>query len=248
MKNPYAQQTKNHSGKEALVLEHAGLVSFLANRLAARLPDHVDKDDLIQAGMMGLLEAADKFDPTKGVQFKTFAELRIRGSMLDELRAKDWIPRSVRDAAHQLEKAYSRLRAAGHDNPTDKQLSQELALEPKELHEFIDKARPIPLLSIEGLGAASSDDGDMDFTETLTKPEDKDPITNLLGEEAQDVLQKALERLPEKEKLVLSLYYNEELNLKEIGQVLDITESRASQIRTKAIAQLRSYMSEFMAG
>ena len=247
MHNPYLKQNQNKaSKKEAMVLEYAPIVKHIANRLAARLPASIERDDLIQAGMMGLLEAADKFDESKGVKFKTFAELRVRGSMLDDLRSRDWIPRSVREASTKLESAYTKLRSQGKESPSDKELAKELEIAPKEVIKYMDKAKPIPLLSIEGLGHHSSDDGEMDFTETLSRIEDKDPITELLGEEAQELVQEAIERLPEKEQLVLSLYFNEELNLKEIGQVMDITESRASQIRTKAIAMLRSYMREFI--
>ncbi len=246
MHNPYAKQQKSNT-KEALVLEYAPIVKHIANRLAARLPVGIDRDDLIQAGMMGLLEAADKFDASKGFLFKTFAELRVRGAMLDDLRAKDWIPRSVREAAHRLETAYGKLRNQGNFNPTDKALAQELDINPKQLPGFLEKAKPIPLLSIEGIGhKAGGDEGEMDFTETLSKPEDKDPFTELLGGEAQELLAEAIEKLPEKEKMVLALYYNEDLNLKEIGAVLDLTESRVSQLRTKAIAMLRSYLKEFI--
>ena len=244
MVNPYAKQQVN--SKEQMVLEYAPIVKHIANRLSARLPSHVDRDDLIQAGMIGLLEAADKFDKDRGVKFKTFAELRVRGAMLDDLRSKDWIPRSVRESATKLEAAYGRLRGKDIDQPSDKQLAKELEVAPKELPHFLEKAKPIPLLSIEGLGASAGDEDAMDFTETLSKPEEENPFTNLLGDEAQEVVAAAIERLPEKEQLVLALYYNEELNLKEIGAVLDLTESRVSQLRTKAIAMLRSYMKEFI--
>ncbi|MDX2469557.1 MAG: FliA/WhiG family RNA polymerase sigma factor [SAR324 cluster bacterium] len=244
MVNPYAKQQTN--SKEQMVLEYAPIVKHIANRLASRMPSNVDRDDLIQSGMIGLLEAADKFDKDKGVKFKTYAEIRVRGAMLDDLRSKDWIPRSVRESATKLETAFRSLRAKDIDHPTDKQLAKELEVAPKELVLFLEKAKPIPMLSIEGLGANSGDDSGLDFSETLTKDEDANPFTSIMGEEAQDVVREAVERLPEKEQMVLALYYNEELNLKEIGAVLDLTESRVSQLRTKAIAMLRSYMKEFI--
>lgn len=245
MRNPYVKQTELK--KEDLVVQHAPMVKHVANRLSARLPAGIDRDDLVQAGMIGLLEAAEKFDPKAGVKFKTFAEFRVRGAMLDDLRARDWIPRSVREAAHKLENAYTTLRASGVDHPNDKELAVALELKPKELGEFLGKARPIPVLSLEGMGSGhGKDDDDLDYLETVADPEEKDPIKEMLGEEAQEIVQKAIERLPEREQMVLSLYFNEELNLKEIGAVLDITESRASQLRTKAIGMLRSYMKEFI--
>ncbi|MCP4296123.1 MAG: FliA/WhiG family RNA polymerase sigma factor [Proteobacteria bacterium] len=244
MKNPYIKQAK--PDKETVVLEYAPMVKHIANRLAARLPANFLREDLIQAGMMGLLEAVDKYDPKRGNLFKTYAELRVRGSMLDDLRKKDWIPRSVRDNGNKLEKAYIKLREKSIDYPTDQELAQELELKPKELPSFLDKSRPIPVLSLDSHGTLGKEEDPLDIMETLSDPDQKDPVAEILGGEAQDLLVEALDRLPEKEKLVLSLYFNEELNLKEIGAVLEVSESRASQLRTKAIAMLRSYMKDFL--
>ncbi|MCP4754233.1 MAG: FliA/WhiG family RNA polymerase sigma factor [Proteobacteria bacterium] len=246
MQNPYQKQKEVN--KETIVLECAPMVKHIANRLSARLPDSFQTDDLIQAGMIGLLEAIEKFDPKREIKFKTYAEIRVRGAMLDDLRAKDWIPRSVRDNGTKLEAAYRELRAENIDHPTDRQLAKKLGLPTRELVPFLDKSKPIPLLSLESLGAlrSSSSDESLDILETLSDPDEKDPVETLLGGEAQDLVRNALDRLPEKEKLVLSLYYNEDLNLKEIGAVLDISESRVSQLRTKAIGILRSYMSAQM--
>ncbi len=244
MKNPYIKQAK--PDKETVVLEYAPMVKHIANRLAARLPSNFLREDLIQAGMMGLLEAVDKYDPKRGNLFKTYAELRVRGSMLDDLRKKDWIPRSVRDNGNKLEKAYIKLREKNIDYPSDQELAQELELKPKELPSFLDKSRPIPVLSLDSYGTTGKEEDPLDIMETLSDPDQKDPVAEILGGEAQELLVEALDRLPEKEKLVLSLYFNEELNLKEIGAVLEVSESRASQLRTKAIAMLRSYMKDFM--
>lgn len=241
MKNPYLQQAKKN--KEAILLEHAGSVKFLAQRLAARLPAGFELDDLIQVGMIGLMDAIDKFDPTKAVKFKTYAEFRIKGAMLDELRSRDWIPRSVRENSSKLEKAFSKLRSNDNiDHPTDQELAGSLDIDVQDLNEFLDKARPIPLLSIENLGHVDQSDDQLDILETISKPEAKDPIAEALEKETQESLIKAIKKLPEKEQMVLSLYYNEDMNLKEIAAVFDITESRVSQIRTKAIGMLRSYM------
>lgn len=244
MQNPYLKQAK--PSKESIVLEYAPMVKHIANRLAARLPAGFQVDDLIQVGMIGLLESLEKYDPSLGNKFKTYAEFRVRGAMLDDLRKKDWIPRSVRENCVKLEKAYTELRAREIDHPTDAELAKELEIPTKELPKFLDKAKPIPVLSIDNFGLSGKDDEELDIMETLSDPEEEDPVSKLLGEEAQEIVVNALDRLPETERLVLSLYFNEELNLKEIGAVLDISESRASQLRTKAIAGLRSLMKEYM--
>ena len=243
MLNPYKKQSKS---REATVLEYAPLVKHIANRLAARLPSSFQVDDLIQAGMIGLLEAMEKFDPQKGVLLKTFASIRIRGAMLDDLRSRDWIPRSVRDNGNRLEKAYSELRAQNIDHPTDKQLAKQLEVNTRELGALLDKSTPIPLLSLEALGSFGNDDDQIDILETISDEDDQSQITNLVDQESREKLVNAIKRLPENEQMVLSLYYTEDLNLKEIGAVLRVSESRVSQIRTKAIAMLRSYMRDYI--
>lgn len=244
MQNPYQKQPEVN--REEIVMEYAPMVKHIANRLSARLPAGFQIDDLVQAGMIGLLEAIERFDAKREVKFKTYAEFRVRGAMLDDLRAKDWIPRSVRENCTKLENAYTQLRANNIDHPSDKQLANQLDVKPKELPALLNKAKPIPLLSLENLGALGGSDEQMNVLETISNPEEKSPVENLIGEEAQDLVRDAIDKLPEKEKLVLSLYYNEDLNLKEIGAVLDISESRVSQIRTKAIAMLRSYMKSYI--
>ncbi|MBT4525058.1 MAG: FliA/WhiG family RNA polymerase sigma factor [Deltaproteobacteria bacterium] len=244
MQNPYTKQTEIN--KEEMVLQYAPSVKYIAGRLSARLPSGIQVDDLIQAGMIGLLEAVDKFDPKKGVKFKTYADFRVRGAMLDDLRSKDWIPRSVRDNGNKLEKAYIELRSQDIDYPTDKQLAKQLELKPKELSGFLEKSRPIPLISLEDVNARGKDEDALDILETLSNPDETDPVEQLLGQESKELLIKAIDKLPENEKMVLSLYYNEDLNLKEIGAVLGLTESRVSQIRTKAIGMLRSYMKSYI--
>ena len=245
MRNPYQQQAQ--IDREELILNYAPNVRHIANRLAARLPPDFQLDDLIQAGMIGLLEAIDKFDPQKGVKFKTYADIRVRGAMLDDLRTKDWIPRSVRDNCSKLERAFSNLRSQDIDHPTDRQLAEELELKPRELQSFLDKARPIPLLSLEDIGGYGNGEEPLDILETVGDPVGIDPVERLLGKESKELLVNAIDRLSENEQMVLSLYYNEDLNLKEIGEVLGLTESRVSQIRTKAIAKLRLYMKRHVA-
>ncbi len=244
MQNPYTQQTQNKN--EQIAIEYAPVVKHIALKLSARLPSGFELDDLIQAGMIGLLEAIERFDPKRGVKFKTFAEFRVRGAMLDELRARDWIPRSVRDNCGKLEEAFKALRANNIDYPTDKQLAKQLDIKPKEFPAFLDKAKPIPLLSLDSLGKLGNPDSNMNILETMSDPDQESPVETILGSEAKELVISALEKLPEKEKLVLSLYYVEDLNLKEIGEVMDVSESRVSQMRTKAIAMLRSYMKSYL--
>ena len=244
MLNPYEQQTKNKN--EQIAVEYAPIVKHIALKLSARLPSGFELDDLVQVGMIGLLEAIERFDPARGVKFKTFAEFRIRGAMLDELRARDWIPRSVREAGSRLEEAYAELRKKNIDSPSDKQLAEQLEIKPKELPEFLEKAKPIPLLSLDQLGKQAEADSNLNILDTIADPEQPSPVDTLLGSEAKELVISALGKLPEKERLVLSLYYVEDLNLKEIGAVMDVSESRVSQMRTKAIAMLRSYMKSYL--
>ncbi len=240
MQNPY--QTQPKLNREQIAVEFAPVVKHIANRLSARLPVGFQVDDLVQVGMIGLLEAVERYDPKREAKFKTFAEFRIRGAMLDELRARDWIPRSVRENCSKLEGSYTILRSKNIDHPTDKQIAKQLDIKPKDLNTFLEKAKPIPLLSLENLGSLSDSGTKLDILETLSDPDEKDPAETLLGNENQELVREAIDKLPEKEKMVLSLYYVEDLNLKEIGAVLDVSESRVSQLRTKAIAMLRSYL------
>lgn len=239
--NPYAQQVKK--SKEDLVLEHAHVIKHVVNRMAARLPPGVDKEELYQAGALGLLDAAEKFDTKKDVQFKTYAEIRIKGAILDELRAMDWIPRTVRAAAGQLEKAFLKLSNQFGREPTDREMASELDMPLKEYHDYLAKARPIPLLSLDSMGTSSDGEESQDILETLEDPDAEDPFALYSSGEMKDKLADAIRTLPEQEQLVLSLYYMEEMNLKEIGEILSISESRVSQIRTKIIIKLRARLS-----
>lgn len=234
--NPYQKQIKK--SREDLVLEHAPLIKRVVSRMAARFPSNVDRDEMYQAGAIGLLDAIDKFDPSKDVQFKTYAEFRIRGSILDELRAMDWIPRSVRHASNQLEDAYKNLSGKLGREPTDQETAKELKMSLKEYHEFLAKARPIPLISIDDFNSNDEDDT-QNILEVLADPNVEDPFSILSLQQMKDNLSEAIKKLPEQEQMILSLYYTEELNLKEIGEVLSLSESRISQLRTKIIVKLR---------
>jgi RNA polymerase sigma factor for flagellar operon FliA len=208
--------------------------------MAARFPPGVNFEDLYQAGIIGLLDAVDKFDTSKDVQFKTYAEFRIKGAVLDELRSMDWVPRSVRAAASNWETAWRTKASELGREPNDLEMAEQMGLPLKEYHDFLIKSRPIPLLSIEEFNQRTSDEEQANLLDVFTDPTGKDPFQMLSLQQMQGKLADTIRGLSEQEKMVLSLYYNEELNLKEIGQVLGVVESRVSQIRTKAILKLRA--------
>ncbi len=239
MNNPYAQHAYQAKSREEVVLEYAPLVKHIANRLAARLPSNLQVDDLVQAGMIGLLDAIEKYDPRREAQFRTYAEFRIKGAMLDDLRAGDWIPRSVRSNADRLQQAIVALMAELGRRPDEFEIAAKLGLSLAEYHELLLKSRAIPLLQIEDLNAYRDDD-DGNIFDVLEDAAINNPLDTLSLHDLQERLAGAIAGLPEKEQLVLSLYYDEDLNLKEIGEVLGITESRVSQIRTQAIVRLRA--------
>lgn len=238
MNHPYASLAAQGKTREDLVLEYAPLVKKIANRLSARLPDNLDVNDLIQAGMIGLLDAIEKYDTGREAQFRTYAEFRIRGSMLDDLRAGDWMPRSVRENSLRVSKAIQSLKGVLGRQPTEEEISNELNISMEEYHRLLLKSRTVPLLSIEDVGF--KDEERNNVLDVLEDPTCRDPLESLGIKHLQETLAQGIKGLPEKEKQILSLYYDEDLNLKEIGMVLNITESRVSQIRTQAILRLRN--------
>jgi len=239
MKNPYSQTAFRQKSREETALEYAPLVKQVANRLAARLPDNLLVDDLIQAGMIGLLDAIEKYDPTREAQFRTYAEFRIRGAMLDDLRATDWVPRSVRETADRVGHAHQVLQSELGRAPDEGEIAAYLGLSLIDYQALLVKSRTISLLSLEDLGAHDEDGDHHNVYDVLEDAKHPTPQEQLELSAVHARLKEAIAALPEKEQLVLSLYYDDDLNLKEIGAVLGITESRASQIRTQAIMRLR---------
>jgi len=236
--NPYAKKTP--LDREAQVLEYTPLIKRIVTRMAARFPPGVNLEDLYQAGMIGLLDAVDKFDASKDVQFKTYAEFRIKGAVLDELRSMDWVPRSVRAAASDWESAWRTKASELGREPSDSEMAEQMGLSLKEYHDFLIKSRPIPLLSIEEFNQRTDDEEQANLLEILKDPTGKDPFQMLSLQQMQGKLADTITELSEQEQMVLALYYNEELNLKEVGRVLGVVESRVSQIRSKAILKLRA--------
>jgi RNA polymerase sigma factor for flagellar operon FliA len=226
--------------REALLEAHLPQVKFLAERLAAKLPPSVDRDDLIGAGVMGLLDAVDKFDPARGVQFKTYAELRVRGAMLDSLRSLEWVPRSLRQRARELEATYRRLEQM-HGRPAEEEeVAAALGVSLAQLHDLLKELPGLTLLGLEG----SEDEEGRHLAQQIPDDPARNPQALFELTEGRERLIKAIDRLPERERQVIALYYLEELTMKEVGAVLGITESRVSQLHTQAILRLRGALVE----
>jgi RNA polymerase sigma factor for flagellar operon FliA len=241
----YTQAYFNESGqidpqkRNDLVLTYTPLIKYIALRLASRLPAHVSFDDLISCGIIGLIDAINKFDLSKNVQFKTYAEFRIKGAMLDELRALDWVPRSVRNKITTLEQAYSSLEKQLGRPATDEEAAEKLNLNTDEFHKLLDETKSVTFMDIELLKQRAPQLCGSDVASLLTNDE-YDPFSALNFSQMRDILAQAIGDLPEKEKLTVSLYYFEELTMKEIGEVLGYTESRISQMHSKAVLRLRT--------
>ena len=227
--------------REALILEHTPLIRYVAGRIAMRLPSHVVLDDLMSAGVLGLIDAVDKFDPAKKVKFKTYAEFRIRGAILDELRAMDWVPRSVRRKSTNLEGVYNRLQNRLGRPAADEEVAQELGVSLEEFYKLLDEVRGVNLLSLDDSESPLAKLDSEQILKAMGRQEEgEDPLVLLGLAELRNQVAKAIEGLPEKEMLVVSLYYYDELTMREIGEVLGYTESRISQMHTKAILRLRA--------
>lgn len=229
----YQQAAGAALDERALLRRHADLVRRIAYHLAARLPESVLIDDLIQAGTVGLIEAIRTFVDREVAQFETYASIRIRGAMLDELRRSDWTPRSVHRNARRIRDAIRVVEKREQRTATDAEIAAELGVDLAEYHRMLDDARGARLYALEELGG-EDDDADRWIEGAIAPPDEQ-----FEAEEELELLARGLARLPEKERLVLSLYYDESLNLKEIGAVLGVTESRVSQIRTQAILRLQ---------
>jgi len=225
--------------RDDLILTYTPLIKYIAARLAARLPPNISLDDLISSGIIGLIDAIDKFDISKNVQFKTYAEFRIKGAMLDELRSLDWVPRSVRGKISQLEAATATMEHKLGRPATDEEMAQAMNLSLKEFHQLLDETKAISFMDIELLKQNSPELRGSDLTE-LIEQDGLDPFLALSFSQIRTLVAQAITELSPKEQLVISLYYFEELTMKEIGLVLDYTESRISQMHSKAVLRLRT--------
>jgi RNA polymerase sigma factor for flagellar operon FliA len=225
--------------KDEIILEYAPLVRYIAQKIASRLPPNIELDDMISCGVIGLMDAIEKFDPSRDNKFKTYAEFRIRGAILDELRSQDWVPRSVREKAKLVEKSYAKLEKELGRSATDEEMCEELMCTMDEFHELINKSKSVSLLNIEDAAAMSKGDKKL-MVSLMETSRSANPQTAVGYKRAQEIIKDGIKGLPEKQRLVLSLYYFEDLNLKEIGLVLDVTESRVSQLHTQAILKLKA--------
>jgi RNA polymerase sigma factor FliA len=227
--------------RERLVLAYSPLVKYVAGRMASGLPAHVEESDLISYGLLGLISAIERFDPSREIKFETFAVTRIKGSIIDELRSLDWVPRSVRAKAREIEKANAKLEHQLHRAPTDAEVAAELEMSVEDFQDALTRISNSSVIALDELWTLSDASGDqVSLLDTIQDPDAVDPAAALDVTETKDRLAEAIARLPEREKLVVALYYYENLTLREIGEVLGVTESRVSQLHTKAVLRLKS--------
>jgi len=226
--------------REELIMKYAPLVKYIAERLAIRMPSHISKDDLTSAGILGLFDAIDNYDSSRGIKFETYAFYRIRGAVLDEMRRLDWIPRSIRKEVQEIEAAITAVRVKLGRDPEDHEIALELGVSLESYFKMIDKAKGINLLSLDEPVMGSSVTAVSKMESTTPSPLDE-----LNKNEVKNIIADALSNLSKKEQLVVSLYYFDELTLKEIARVMELTESRISQIHSKAIITLRAKLKSY---
>ena len=238
------RQTGDRAIRDRLILTYAPLVKYVAGRLGSGLPAHVDDGDLVSYGLLGLISAIERYDPERDVKFETYAIARIRGAIIDELRAMDWVPRSVRSRAREIERAIAELEAKIGRAPTDEEIAEKLGLSEEELDESLSEIARSSIAALDELWTASGSGGEqVALIDTIEDTEAPDPQGALSQTELREAIADAIARLPEREKLVVTLYYYEELTLREIGEVLGVTESRVSQLHTKAVLRLKARLS-----
>ena len=236
----YAAESLNNSlaaNRDDLILQHLPTVRFVAKRVYERMPQHVDLDDLISAGLVGLIDAAARFDSSKQVQFKSYAQFRIRGAILDSLRLTDWSPRELRRKGRAVAEAIRGLSARLNRTPSDAEIAHEMGM---DLLTFQHVTGELKGLEVGSLNLPRTEDVGDEELDYVPAPADEDPLARLIKGQTQERLAAAIELLPERERLTLTLYYFEELTMKEIGLVLGVVESRVSQIRTSAVSRLRT--------
>jgi RNA polymerase sigma factor for flagellar operon FliA len=227
--------------RERLVLAYSPLVKYVAGRMSSGLPAHVEEADLISYGLLGLISAIERFEPAREIRFETFAVTRIKGSIIDELRSLDWVPRSVRAKAREIERANAKLEHQLHRAPSDQEMAKALEITVDEFQESLVKISNSSVVALDELWTVSDSSGDqVSLLDTIQDPGAIDPSQEMDLTDMKDRLADAIARLPEREKLVIALYYYENLTLREIGEVLGVTESRVSQLHTKAVLRLKS--------
>jgi RNA polymerase sigma factor for flagellar operon FliA len=230
--------------REKLILHYAPLVKYVASRVATGLPASVEQADLVSYGMFGLIDALTKFEPGRGNKFETYAIPRIKGAIIDELRAMDWVPRSVRFKAREIEKAHTDLEAMLKRQPTEQEMAERLGISRRELHDVVSQISFVSVLALDELVSVGADRGEqVSLIDTLAD-RGIDPTSGVESQETRGLLAAAINELSEREKIVVTLYYFEGLTLAEIGEILGVTESRVCQIHTKAVGGLRGQLTE----
>lgn len=235
------KQYGDEAARERLVLAYSPVVKYVAGRMSSGLPAHIDEADLISFGLLGLINAIERFDLDREIKFETYAIARIKGSIIDELRSLDWVPRSVRARAREIERTNAELENELQRAPTDDEIAGAMNISVEDFQEMLTEITNSSVVALDELWTISDTSGDqVSLLDTIKDPAAVDPATEVDMTEVKDRLADAVARLPEREKLVVALYYYENLTLREIGEVLDVTESRVSQLHTKAVLRLKS--------
>jgi len=239
----WVQYKTNHDQriKDALIMKYASFVKYVAGRIAVNLPSNVEFDDLVSYGILGLIDAIDKYDSDRNVKFKTYAKTRIRGAIFDELRVLDWTPRSIRQKARKLEKAYAKLEGKLGRDARDEEIAEYLNIDISELHKLFDETKKSLLLSLDEI-FYDDEEGSSRF-DFIEDQKSDNPQSKIEEAEAKKILADAISKLSDRERMVITLYYYEELTSKEIGKILGVSDSRVSQLHTKAILRLRGRLS-----
>ncbi|MGA7827559.1 MAG: FliA/WhiG family RNA polymerase sigma factor [Geobacteraceae bacterium] len=239
-------QLSTPQSRDELVLSHLPLVKYLVGRISSKLPPHLDQQDLMSVAVIGLITAAERFDPGRGILFKTFAEKRVMGSIMDELRAQDWLPRTLREKYKRLEHEFSVLEQKLGRNPSSEEVAAAMGMDLEKYFHLMEEVHSLSFMSLDDFH--EDDEGSsFGFLNFLSDNGTESPQNQMMAKQLLQVLGNAIESLPEKERLVVTLYYYEELNLKEIGEIMNLTESRISQLHSQAVIRLKVKMKN-MAG
>ncbi|MRR53129.1 MAG: FliA/WhiG family RNA polymerase sigma factor [Deltaproteobacteria bacterium] len=239
-------QVSTPQNRDELVLSHLPLVKYLVGRISSKLPPHLDQQDLMSVAVIGLITAAERFDPRRGILFKTFAEKRVMGSIMDELRAQDWLPRTLREKYKRLEHEFSVLEQKLGRNPSSEEVASAMGMDLEKYFQLMEEVHSLSFMSLEDFH--EDDEGSsFGFLNFLSDNGKENPQNQMMAKQLLQVLGNAIESLPDKERLVVTLYYYEELNLKEIGEIMGLTESRISQLHSQAVIRLKVKMKN-MAG
>jgi RNA polymerase sigma factor FliA len=243
------KETADPNLREQLILQYSPLVKYVAGRVGVGLPANIEQADLVSYGVFGLIDAIEKFDIERAIKFETYAISRIRGAIIDELRAIDWIPRSVRHKAREVERTYAELEGELRRTPNEAEVAKRMGIKVTDLHHIFSQVSYVNVVALDELLSVGGEKGDsLTLGDTLEDKGAEDPVLSFEGEETKYLLARAINQLPEREKIVVTLYYYEGLTLAEIGQVLGVTESRICQMHTKAVLQLRAKITEVTAG